>query len=155
MQFFPLMLKSNFGVTSNHTQVAYSTDCPMLIHIHFFVSSTNSLHQQKPKTKNREGSKSVSENMESTIAGAGTSAVCPWDDAPTAVSVSVCPWDDEDPPSTSTSKQPVRYGTLIILVDPNMLERRLFFICPKAGRAIIQHSIRVVRHRTSAKYPIE
>lgn len=50
---------------------------------------------------NREGSKSMSENMESAIAVAGSSAVCPWDDVPTAVSVSVCPWDEEDPPSTA------------------------------------------------------
>lgn len=51
----------------------------------------------------REGSKSMTENMESTIVAGVASAVCPWDDIGenTAVSVSVCPWDDEETPSTS------------------------------------------------------
>lgn len=54
----------------------------------------------------------MSENMESAIAGAISSAVCPWEEATTAVSVSVCPWDDEDPPSTS--KQTARQYLLTL-----------------------------------------
>lgn len=57
-----------------------------------------SFSQTSPATC-REGSKSMTENMEA-------SAVCPWDapaeNAP--VSVSVCPWDDEPP---TTSKPPI------------------------------------------------
>lgn len=60
--------------------------------------------------KCREGSKSMSENMESTIAAAGACAVCPWEQTSisenTVVSVSVCPWDDDE--SASANKQTAR-----------------------------------------------
>lgn len=58
----------------------------------------------------REGSKSMTENMESTIVSGAVSSVCPWDEETfenPSVSVSICPWEDEEGPSTS--KKATRY----------------------------------------------
>lgn len=129
------MSKKQFRCTHVSTyyvlRIANTPIISLKLHIFLIKISLFLLHRNRKcselKTNNREGSKSMSEHMESTIAGAAASAVCPWEDAPTAVSVSVCPWDDEDPPSTS--KQTARqYSPTLQPIDSIPIKFSTFFI---------------------------
>lgn len=109
---------------------------------------------------NREGSKSMSENMESAIAGAGPSAVCPWEDAPTAVSVSVCPWDDDDPPSTAkqTARQynihihSLHFVPLLTFSFHQQIEKQFGI---RFGQFVIGHQRNIGSHATHVRSATE